>query len=143
MIPHAVYQADGSAILRIPYNRNLIEALKLKVDSSFRSWDPIAKAWTVQPGWVEAALDLLRATFGQVEIAGEPLRPRPIRPTNRPYAELHLRPSAPPAVVEAAYKALARDRHPDRLPAHERARAHEAMVAINAAYAALRTEGVA
>ena len=49
------------------------------------------------------------------------------------YAVLHITPTAHPAIVQAAYRALARMLHPDQAAAEDRA-----MVMVNRAYAVLR-----
>jgi len=72
-----------------------------------------------------------------------PARPRQPLATERHYAALHLLPSASPAVVNAVYKTLVKQHHPDQLPASERDRAHVQMVEINGAYEALRAHGAA
>ncbi len=53
-------------------------------------------------------------------------------PPGSPYAVLHISPNAPLAVAEAAYRALAREAHPDAGGNHER------MKALNAAIEAIR-----
>lgn len=55
------------------------------------------------------------------------------------YSELHLLPSAPRQVIDAAYRALSRMYHPDlqegeELSEAERQRLHEAQLRTNAAY---------
>lgn len=52
-----------------------------------------------------------------------------------PWSELHLLPTAPRALVEAAYRVLTRECHPDV------GGDHEAMVRLNAAIEALRESG--
>ena len=141
MIPHATYRPDGAVLFRVPYERGWVDRVKGMVPASARAWDKHAKVWTVAPPFGARVLDLTRRVFGHVAVAGAPEppgRPEPIRRADPSYAALHLLPSAPACVVAAAYRALARDKHPDRLPAHRRAAAHERMVAINAAYEALR-----
>jgi len=81
-------------------------------------------------------------TFGDAEIQDdrrEPYRrPEPIRTSDHRLATLHLLPSAPPELVEAAYRCLSKLHHPDRVAPSERDRAHREMVAVNAAYTELR-----
>ncbi|MDP9363483.1 MAG: J domain-containing protein [Chloroflexota bacterium] len=146
VIPQATRKRGGGIVLRFPYNPGLIERLKVSIPSVCRSWDPVLKVWTVEAAYANLAIGLLQSTYPEATVGGSTAPPRgpdPIRPSDPHYEALHLLPSAPACVVEAAYKALARDRHPDRLPAHERDRAHEAMVALNEAYDALRARGAA
>lgn len=146
-LAQATWQHDGSVELRFPYDPAFIESLKASVSSSFRTWDPAEKVWRVRAGYAHAGVTLLRRTFPDaviIETPGEATsRPDPIRSTDSLYATLHLLPSAPLVVIEAAYKALAREQHPDRLAPSEQTRAHEQMVALNTAFATLRDRGAA
>ncbi|MDP9357642.1 MAG: J domain-containing protein [Chloroflexota bacterium] len=138
-LPHATYQPNNTLRLQFPYHRGLVEALKIHIPPHGREYDPLTKAWTVALAWAGVAIQLLRGVYPDAAVIGEPgASPAPIRSTDPAYATLHLLPTAPPSVIEAAYRALARDLHPDRLPTPERATAHEAMVRVNLAYEALR-----
>ena len=53
------------------------------------------------------------------------------------YAVLGVSRDAEDAVIRAAYKALAQLHHPDKVPTHERERAHERMAALNEAFGVL------
>ncbi len=138
-LPHATYQPNNTLRLQFPYHRGLVEALKIHIPPHGREYDPATKAWTVALSWAGVAIQILRGVYPDAEVIGELCAsPAPIRSIDPAYATLHLLPSAPPCVVEAAYKALARNLHPDRLPVAEQAKAHEAMVQVNLAYEALR-----
>ena len=54
------------------------------------------------------------------------------------FATLYVLSEAPRCVIDAAFKALAREYHPDRLPVGEREHGHERMVQINSAYERVR-----
>lgn len=86
-------------------------------------------------------------TFADVERVDdrqEPYRrPAPIRSTDEYFQRLHLLSSAPACVIEASYRALAKQHHPDRLPATERDRGNAAMAGINEAFEQLRDRGAA
>ena len=146
-VPHVTAYPDGSLVFTVPYHRDWVEGVKAAVPAAFRSWDPASKTWTIRPPYGVDVLGLTRTLFGRVDAAGSARRDAPgpevIRRADPHFAALHLLPTAPPAVVDAAYKALSRAAHPDLLPARERDRAHEAMVALNTAYDALRARGVA
>lgn len=60
---------------------------------------------------------------------------------DRHYATLHLLPSAPRQVVEAAYRALAKLHHPDLAPVERKEAATTTMQAVNEAYRALTNDG--
>jgi len=63
----------------------------------------------------------------------EPSTPPPLRKTDPSYATLHLLPSAPPELVDAAYRCLARLHHPDT------GGSTTTMQRLNAAHGALKT----
>lgn len=139
ILAQARHRWDGSVELEFPYNRGLVAALKADIPSNQREWVPERKVWIVDPPYAHIAGALFRSYFP--DSTREPAdRPTPIRTTDQLYRELHLLPTAPPYVVEAAYRAIAREEHPDRKPAAERDHAHERMIAINQAVETLRTK---
>lgn len=109
--------SDGSVTLRFPYHPMLVEEIKRHVPARFRRYDAEAvPAWTVYLPYTQIALSLLRSHFG--EVTG----PRKAQPRDRQmqepransaFAALHLLQSAPRSVVDAAYRALAKQHHPD------------------------------
>jgi len=143
MIPHLERRPDGSATLTFPYNRGLVDALKLTIPADGRTYDPGTKTWTVAPPYAATARRLMRVAFeyvAETEAAAGTPAPDPIRPTDRDYAALHLLPTAPLSLIEAAFRCLSKELHPDR------GGQHEAMIKINAAVSALRArqgQGVA
>lgn len=159
----ATYQGKRRVILQFPYDPELVAALKNTIPSWARSYDPATKTWTiVSAAWVTDAVDLLQEHFPNASIGHEeePAPPPPPPPGGRGrersdpfpgwrtggmsghYATLHLLPSAPRQVVDAAYRALAKLHHSDLLPATEREVATRAMQRINEAYKALTAEGI-
>lgn len=142
MIPRATPRWDGKIELQFPFNKPLVELLKLEIPFPYREWHPETKTWVVDNIYATRAIGLLRQAYPEAVIFGQqhvpPSRPDPIRQTDSHFAALHLLPSAPACVIEAAYKALVKEHHPDRAPAHKREQAHEAMIALNAAYERLR-----
>lgn len=139
--PTATFLDKWTVELRFPFNRTLVDDLKLKIPASCRSWDPIEKAWTVQapdPYWAKLATELLQWAFPYATVT-EPSSSRQRHATelDEDFRVLHLLPSAPPALVRAARKVLALESHPDRGGDHGR------MVAINLAYEHLEERGCA
>ncbi len=134
--PRIVITAYGEAILTFPFNRGLVEALKREVPAYARSYEPATKAWTVNQPYIATAGALVEATFADVEVIdfrGARSSAPPPRTTPRTeYHVLHLQPSAPPELVEAAYRTLTKLYHPDR------GGDTETMAAINAAVSVIR-----
>jgi len=108
----------GKAVLAFPFDRWLVESIKAEIPGYSRTYDPATKQWEVDGVYIGVARLLLTTVFPDAEIIDE--SPRFDRPsTNRTgpktsYTVLHLLPSAPPELVETAYKTLARLHHPDR-----------------------------
>lgn len=136
-------RADGMAEIRFTYDQRFVDQLKGVIPPGYRSWNPVARCWIVLSPYVERAETLLRQRFGSVDRFWEaepstPPPPDPIRRTDPDLAILHLLPSAPPKLIESAYKCLVKINHPDRGGDHEQT------VAINAAIVRLRQrQGVA
>ena len=114
-IPRATFDADGNVEISFPYDARLVEALKAEIPRYARSYDADDKSWTVAAPYAALAIDLLRRRFPDARIERPGARPgtAPQDGTARPFAVLHLLPSAPPELVEGAYKILAKLSHPD------------------------------
>jgi hypothetical protein len=115
-----------------------ISELKNTVPSSYRTYNPIKKVWTItDSGCLNDWLYEMRRVYNiNTDYTGayKPPQPPPAQSLSSPFTTLHLLPSAPPEVIKAAYKALARIHHPD-------ARGDAAkMIEINRAYETL-TQG--
>lgn len=137
-----LYLRDGKASVRFPFDRLVVESIKAQIPSDARGYEPATKTWFVGPGWGAVVERILCRAFDSVSIELETdshrrSDPTPIRKGDRDYAALFLLPGAPPCVVEAAYRALAKGSHPDR------GGDVSAMQALNAAYAALQKRGAA
>lgn len=91
---------DGSIDTGFDFSWSIVNGIKSLVPPGARSFDGETKVWCVDFEFV-----------GRHEQA-EP-EPQPIRRDDDAYRELHLLPSAPPELVTAAYKTLARLHHPD------------------------------
>ncbi len=141
-LPRIRAKWDSSIELTFPYDPALVDALKANIPGRARSYQPATKVWSVTAAWAAIASRLMLETFDDVEIVDdrqEPYRrPEPIRTSDQRLAALHLMPSAPPELIEAAYRCLSKLHHPDRVAPSERDQAHRQMVAINGAYNELR-----
>ena len=144
--------SNGDGNLRFPYNPDLVEELKLHIPKPCRKWSPEAKVWWIAAEYVNLASRLAEGYFDvdhidapgshqQSRAAPPPPPPRPLHAD--PYEVLHLRSSAPPELVAAAARTLAKIHHPDLKPEHEKALATTAMARINRAVEDLRRRGVA
>ena len=135
-IPRAMYNRAGEVDLRFPFNARLVELLKSEIPARFRSYDPGAKTWTVKTAYASRAVDLLLDHFPDARIERPGTRPEPAPPLTpaRPFAVLHLLPTAPPELIDAAYRCLARLWHPDA------GGNNDVMQEINGAYATLREQ---
>jgi DnaJ domain len=119
----AVLQIDGWTAINFPYDAHLVSCLKDYVPASERRYDPPSKTWFVTMAWSTTAIGLVRRIYPDVEVIDQrnwwddrddkpPLRDR--ARGSDPYAALHLLPSAPPELIESAYRTLAMLCHPDR-----------------------------
>lgn len=143
-----VLLASGDAALSFRYVAEAITAIKDEIPSSFRCWNAERRLWTVEAPYIDVALAILRRFFSPVTVIDErqqqappPPPPPPRTPPMGPHAVLHLLPSAPPALIDAAWKCLAKLEHPDLRPVSEKAQATRRMQAINTAYDQLRQKG--
>jgi len=146
VIPSARRLPDSWTAFRVPFDRAWINAVKLSVPPPSRRWVPSQKEWEIAPGYARHIVALTIKTFSYCidadRVGGTGDRPGGSSPVQSRrdgdhYATLHLTPSAPAAVVAAAYKALSRLHHPDR------GGDHEAMLALNDAYQKLCERGAA
>jgi hypothetical protein len=106
---------DGSYRVTFPFDRDVVEGIKNIVPVHSRTYDPDEKAWYISPAYRDVIQELLEAVFIDVEMDSERTTSPP--PSDRAprteYTVLHLLPSAPPELVESAYKCLSRMYHPD------------------------------
>jgi hypothetical protein len=127
---------DGAVALRFPYDAEFISRLKDEIPASARTYDPETKTWTVRPAFAERAVALMRETFAAVvEYGADRTATSPPDPTRRDdpdLAVLHLLPSAPPELIETAYRCLSKLCHPDK------GGEHDGMLELNEAITRLR-----
>lgn len=107
---------DGRAVLRFPYDQWLVESLKDSIPSHARAYDPVERTWTVTPAYVAVAVQLMLAVFPDVDLVDQSSTGSSDRAPHAgdAYRVLHLLPSAPPELVTAAHRCLAKLNHPDR-----------------------------
>jgi hypothetical protein len=127
-IPTIRRRADGGAEFAVPYEPAWVARVKALVPTDNREWNPAAKTWTIWPPHVEAVLALTMAIFRHIDDVGAAAP----APAVDAWRVLHLRETAPPEVIESAFRTLAKLVHPDRGGSHEQ------MLALTAARDALR-----
>ena len=147
-IARGTWRWDSRLEVSFPYSPEVISAIKAQIDPRDREWSPSTKTWIfTAPLGSTVALQLLRSYFHNVEVTDS--RDTYQSPPPPPFfeaepnvdpdcARLYIMPTAPRFVVDAVFKAFAREYHPDRLPAGEKQQGHERMVVINAAYERVR-----
>ena len=114
--PLIVWHPDGSAAdVTFPFDAFVVGEIKRAVSSPLRSYDPDSKTWTVAGRYVSAVYHVLAQVFGEVDVEGSRsgAADRGRQSSDDPWVILHLRPTAPPELVSAAHKVLARLHHPD------------------------------
>ncbi|MDQ3694291.1 MAG: hypothetical protein M3464_11775 [Chloroflexota bacterium] len=136
----ATYGVDGAVTVHFPYDKQFIERLKDTVPARYRTYCPPAKAWTVHEPYRDRVIAMLVQWFPDVRwrrrTESRPA-PTPIRALDQAFADLHLLPSAPPTLVEAAFRTMAKTAHPDK------GGNEELMRRLNAAVETLRDRRVA
>lgn len=103
----------GRAVVSFPYSAYVVERLKAEVPPPCREYDPARKLWTIYPPYIGPAVAIIRSAYPDAEIedaAAPTITPPAIDPD---FAELHLLPTAPPELIDVAYRTLARIHHPD------------------------------
>ena len=131
-----IVRRDSAATLTFPFDAWLVDALKAEIPGHARTYAPDTRAWTIAPAYAGIAIRLMYQAFTDVEVidaAAGPGFDRGGDPREAALVVLHLRPSAPPELVDAAYRTLARLNHPDR------GGDHDAMLALNQAVEQIRS----
>ena len=106
---------SGAAIFKVPFHRGWLESLKAAVPFPARDWDPVSRTWEISAEYVDFTLRLSKTVFGRVD---EVAQFRDAAPANA-WRTLHLRETAPPELVDAAFRVLAKAAHPDAGGSHE------------------------
>ena len=111
--------ANGTAEVAFDYCHSAVEEIKARIPYHSRAWDPERKVWTIAAGpFVFVAIDILQDIFGKhdVHVQDDRAGRRPdhgAAAIDTAYRTLHLQPTAPPQLIQAAYKCLSRMIHPD------------------------------
>ncbi len=132
-------RSSAAAVLTFPFSQELVDAIKATIPARARSYNPTTKAWSVSAPYTDLAVLLLRVYHADQAHRQEGPPPA-ASPATDPYAVLHLLPWAPPELVDAAQRCLARLHHPDRQPEALRPQANRQMTAINGAADTLRAQ---
>jgi len=112
----------------------LIETLKTRIPQRRRKWSPGTKQWLVTSEMLDTLIATVQhfgLTYAFDDDQKQAHRQMPMSRTAAA-ATLYLLPSAPPYVVDAVYRAIAKRMHPDRGGSTEQ------MQQINAAVELLR-----
>ena len=137
---------EGELWAATPYKESFIDAFKREIPHEYRCWEKGHKMWRVSPEYAFEVQNLLTFYYGgfqtvrPAELGLEPeaghrrAAPAPEQQKRSPYEVLHLRESAPPELVRAAYKCLALLHHPDK------GGSLADMQAINGAYEVLQSD---
>lgn len=109
--------AFGEVILTFPFNRALVEDIKSGIPYRYRDFNATTKEWTVQPEYLDYAISLVLRHFPDADVPPSSrwrqARASERQPESDHFSTLHLLPSAPHEVIDAAYRALAKIFHPD------------------------------
>ena len=116
------------------YCAEMVDGIKTKIPSRLRTWKPTLRQW-----WFKSDAILVVCTLAQKHCSGythmgESPTGAAIVTNASAYAMLHLLPTAPPEVVTAAYRALAKKAHPDV------GGSTQTMQTINTAYALIQRD---
>jgi len=131
--PEVKYLDDGSGVFRVPFDARWVTGIKALVPAYAREWDPDARIWQVDDPYVEVIVALTRCIFGSVDGDGSGgAHAAPHAAPADPFITLHLLPSAPPELIDSAYRCLARLHHLDVGGTHEQ------MLQLTAAHSALK-----
>ena len=140
----AIIDKFGNAEIAFDFSHSCVEELKRRIPAHCREYDPERRVWAIERGpFVPVAIDILRDIYGAQNVYVHDDRVSGHQDaTSAPqqdmaYTTLHLLPTAPPELVQAAYRTLSKLAHPDT-----GGNAAE-MVAINNAIEDLRNRGVA
>jgi hypothetical protein len=108
-----------------------ISELKGIIPAAFRNYEPTKKTWLITD-WecLDEWIGELRSVYAVETVYDDeqPSRKPPSQSIASPFQTLYLLPNAPPEVVKASYKALAKIYHPDLRGSNEK------MIQINRAF---------
>jgi len=95
------YSDDGTYMyLKVPFNREFLEAIKASIPKHGRTWDPTDKLWRIEGGYHSVAKELIDTYFeGKIDTTNA-------LPDSELYRQLYLIPGAPLELVVQAYGVL-------------------------------------
>lgn len=99
----------GAIRCTFPYSKPLIDAIKSAVPAGYRQYDPDDHSWTIERPYVGSVVRLMFAFHPGAEECDAGFT----QASDDPWKILHLRPTAPPELVIAAHRCLAKLNHPD------------------------------
>jgi hypothetical protein len=115
--------------LHFSYTKRFVSYLR-GLESRYRKFDPATKTWLVHESLLVAVILVAKKYFSVVDCTDLPSRfqdryerhrsstegreSSQASTTQEAYSKLHLLSTAPMSVVDAVYKALAMEKHPDR-----------------------------
>lgn len=112
--PRAVITDKGVTISNTPYDPEYVEMLKEEIPARGRRYNPVTRAWSVTPLFMQDALYIATASFPDLVV--EDLRPK-ARPKARAEASATwaqaMFAAVPEHLHEATYRALLKALHPD------------------------------
>lgn len=85
-------------------DKRVLDYIRYSIPQLYRQFEPTSLCWYVHQKYVENVRSLMqsRSTANTTENNDDP------------WALLHLRPGAPPAIIKAVWRELAKSLHPDR-----------------------------
>lgn len=96
---------EGWLVLKTPYNAHFVTELKTAVPSRMRRWRGEAKQWEVHPDFIDNVRTLLETYYPTATVeddGSEFLRLPPV--ASSAWRALHLQPTAPRELIDAAYE---------------------------------------
>lgn len=108
------YSDDGTYMyLKVPFNREFLDAIKASVPKYARLWNPNDKTWRIEGGYHSIAKELIDTYFeGDIDSTSA-------LPDAELYRALYLIPGAPMELVVQAYGILS-DKYKDDMAAMSR-----------------------
>jgi len=110
-----IYTRAGGIMLKTPFVADFIDELKYTVPAKYRIWEPQKKVWLIDSYYVDEVRELVDEYFPDAETIDLARAAIARRTPGAPQwaRTLFVQPNAPKAVIEAAYKALSKQYHPD------------------------------
>lgn len=144
MIAAIIYQ-ENEIWVRTPFNKDFVDWVKSEVVINCRRWDKENDVWVISYSYEDDLIVECFKLFHEVKKIGKrsakKTEPQFSRSRQTPmdartaYDVFHLQPSAPPELINAAYRVMAKLYHPD---VYGEPDATDQMKKINDAYEKIR-----